>query len=122
VSVALDGSSGAGQVLAEGYDFYSTPRLSPDGRQLAWICWRHPNMPWDGTELWLADVAADGSLANARRVAGGDTESIYQPGWSPRGELLFVSDRDDRWRLYSERRGEPSGSPALGEIDEVRPR
>jgi dipeptidyl aminopeptidase/acylaminoacyl peptidase len=100
VAVAVDGSSGAGRVLAEGYDFYSTPRLSPDGAQLAWICWRHPNMPWDGTELWLADVASDG-LANARRVAGGDTESIYQPGWSPRGELLFVSDRDDRWRLYS---------------------
>jgi dipeptidyl aminopeptidase/acylaminoacyl peptidase len=111
VSVALDGSSGPGHVLAEGYDFYSTPRLSPDGRQLAWICWRHPNMPWDGTELWLADVAGDGSLANARCVAGGDTESIYQPGWSPRGELLFASDRDDRWRLYV--RG--AGSSAFAE-------
>ena len=101
VSVAIDGSSGAGRVLAEGFDFYSTPRLSPDGARLAWICWRHPNMPWDGSELWLADVAADGSLASSRRVAGGDDESIYQPGWSPEGELLFVSDRDDRWRLYS---------------------
>jgi dipeptidyl aminopeptidase/acylaminoacyl peptidase len=100
VGVPLDGSGGAGRVLAEGYDFYSTPRLSPDGAQLAWICWRHPNMPWDGSELWLADVAADGALANARRVAGGDTESVYQPGWSPDGELCFVSDRDDRWRLY----------------------
>jgi dipeptidyl aminopeptidase/acylaminoacyl peptidase len=100
VSVAIDGSS-AGRVLAEGFDFYSTPRLSPDGARLAWICWRHPNMPWDGSELWLADVAADGSLTNARRVAGSDTESIYQPGWSPEGELLFVSDRDDRWRLHS---------------------
>jgi dipeptidyl aminopeptidase/acylaminoacyl peptidase len=101
VAVAADGSSGAGGVLAEGYDFYSTPRLSPDGAQLAWICWRHPNMPWDGTELWVADVAANGSLANARRVAGSDTESIYQPGWSPGGELLYVSDREDRWRLYA---------------------
>ncbi|HEV8397579.1 MAG TPA: prolyl oligopeptidase family serine peptidase [Vicinamibacterales bacterium] len=100
VAVSIDGSSGAGRVLADGYDFYSTPRLSPDGLRLAWICWRHPNMPWDGTELWLADVAADGSLANTRRIAGGDDESIYQPGWSPNGELLFVSDRNDRWRLY----------------------
>jgi dipeptidyl aminopeptidase/acylaminoacyl peptidase len=100
VAVAMDGSSGAGRVLAEGFDFFSTPRLSPDGAQLAWICWRHPNMPWDGTELWLADVAADGSLVNARRMAGGDTESIYQPGWSPSGELLYVSDRNGRWRLY----------------------
>src|SRR4029079_15477672 len=53
VAVAMDGSSGAGRVLVEGYDFYSTPRLSPDGSQLAWICWRHPNMPWDGTEVAL---------------------------------------------------------------------
>jgi hypothetical protein len=101
VAVAVDGSSGAGRVLAEGYDFYASPRLSPDGAQLAWICWRHPNMPWDGTELWLADVTADGSLANPRCVAGGDTESIYQPGWSPGGDLLYVSDRNGRWRLYA---------------------
>ena len=100
VAVPLDGSGGAGQVLAEGYDFYATPRLSPDGAKLAWICWRHPQMPWDGTELWVADVDAEGALANARRVAGSETESIYQPGWSPGGELWFVSDRDDRWRLY----------------------
>jgi dipeptidyl aminopeptidase/acylaminoacyl peptidase len=112
VSVAIDGSSGAGRVLAEGFDFYSTPRLSPDGTQLAWICWRHPNMPWDGTELWAADVAADGSLWNARRVAGGDDESIYQPGWSPRGELLFVSDRDGRWRLYVVRGRASSDAPS----------
>ncbi len=100
VAVPLDGSGGAGQVLAEGYDFYATPRLSPDGAALAWICWRHPQMPWDGTELWVADVDAEGALTNARRVAGSETESIYQPGWSPGGELWFVSDRDDRWRLY----------------------
>jgi dipeptidyl aminopeptidase/acylaminoacyl peptidase len=103
VAVAMDGSSGAGRVLAEGFDFYSTPRLNPEGTQLAWIGWRHPNMPWDGTELWLADVAANGLLANARRIAGGDTESIYQPGWSPSGELLYVSDRNGRWRLYAVR-------------------
>jgi dipeptidyl aminopeptidase/acylaminoacyl peptidase len=121
VAVAMDGSSGAGRVLADGYDFYSTPRLSPDGAQLAWICWRHPNMPWDGTELWLADVADDGSLANARRVAGGDTESIYQPGWSPGGELLFVSDRNDRWRLYRTGSRRSSDRPHADDIVAVEP-
>jgi dipeptidyl aminopeptidase/acylaminoacyl peptidase len=110
VAIALDGSSGAGLVLAGGYDFYSTPRLSPDGSQLAWICWRHPNMPWDGTELWLADVDASGALSAPRRVAGSDHESIYQPGWSPGGELCFVSDRNDLWRLYVVR-GRGSSDP-----------
>jgi dipeptidyl aminopeptidase/acylaminoacyl peptidase len=91
---------GAVPVLAEGYDFYSTPRVSPDGRWLSWICWSHPRMPWDGTELWLAAIAPDGTLVGARRVAGGDRESIYQPGWSPDGALYFASDRDNWWRLY----------------------
>jgi dipeptidyl aminopeptidase/acylaminoacyl peptidase len=100
VSISLDGPPGAGQIIASGEDFYSTPRLSPDGSQLAWISWRHPRMPWDGTELWVADVTADGSLANRRLVAGGETESIYQSGWSPDGQLYFVSDRDGWWRIY----------------------
>ena len=98
VGVPLDG--GAGEVLAEGYDFYSTPRLSPDGSRLAWISWRHPQMPWDGTELWVADVAGDGTLTNHVHVAGGDSESIYQPGWSPDGVLHFVGDRSGWWSLY----------------------
>jgi dipeptidyl aminopeptidase/acylaminoacyl peptidase len=88
------------RVLASGYDFYSSPRLSPDGSQLAWICWRHPNMPWDGTELWAADVDDTGALANGVRVTGGDRESIYQPGWSPDGALYFASDRTGYWQLY----------------------
>jgi dipeptidyl aminopeptidase/acylaminoacyl peptidase len=99
VSVPLDGIS-SGEVLVGGHDFYSTPRFSADGSQLSWLAWRHPNMPWDATELWLADVAASGSLSNARRVAGGDDESIYQPGWGPDGALYFVSDRTGWWTLY----------------------
>jgi dipeptidyl aminopeptidase/acylaminoacyl peptidase len=99
-SPGAGGASNVGDVLVSGDDFYSTPRLSPDGSQLAWISWRHPRMPWDGTELWVADLAADGSLTNRRLVAGGEAESIYQPGWSPAGELYFVSDRDGWWRLY----------------------
>jgi dipeptidyl aminopeptidase/acylaminoacyl peptidase len=95
---ARDGDSGV--VLAAGYDFYSTPRLSPDGSTLAWLCWRHPNMPWDGTELWVADVDASGALSNERRIAGGESESIYQPGWSPDGRLYFASDRRGYWQIF----------------------
>jgi dipeptidyl aminopeptidase/acylaminoacyl peptidase len=105
VSVPLDGDAHAGDVIASGYDFYSTPRLSPDGLQLAWLAWRHPQMPWDGTELWLADIADTGKLVNQRRVAGGATESIYQPGWTPDGELYFVSDRDGWWKIYRSEAG-----------------
>jgi len=87
-------------VLASGADFYSTPRLSPDGSRLAWLSWRHPLMPWDGTELWVAAVDEAGALGNPVRVAGGAAESIYQPGWSPDGALYFASDRGGWWQLY----------------------
>lgn len=55
-------------VLAGGRDFFAAPRLSADGSRLAWVCWDHPSMPWDDTELWVADVAADGKLENQRKV------------------------------------------------------
>ncbi len=99
VNVDLDGR-GEVRRLISGNDFYAAPRLSPDGRRLAWLTWNHPDMPWDGTELWLADVAPDGSLANARRVAGGRDESVFQPVFSPDGTLYFVSDRSNWWNLY----------------------
>lgn len=86
--------------LHRGRDFYGAPRLSPDGSRLAWICWDHPNMPWEGTELWVADLGGDSRLGNARRVAGGPAESIFQPEWSPDGDLHFVSDRTGWWNLY----------------------
>ena len=92
-------------VLASGHDFYSTPRLSPDGTQLAWLAWRHPHMPWDETELWLAQLDGDGRPSGARRVAGGAGESIFQPEWSPDGTLHFVSDRTGWWNLYRWRGG-----------------
>lgn len=87
-------------VLVEGHDFYSSPRISPDGTRLCWLSWDHPNMPWDGTELWVADLDAEGRLIDRRRVAGGPNESIFQPEWSPRGQLHFVSDRTGWWNHY----------------------
>ena len=101
---------GAETVLAGGADFYAFPRLSPDGRQLAWICWNHPRMPWQGTELWLADLDDSGAAVNARQVAGGPEESVTQPEWSPDGVLHFVSDRTGWWNLY---RLEAGGARAL---------
>ena len=88
------------RTLVEGNDFYAAPRLSPSGSQLCWLTWNHPNMPWDGTELWVAELADDGGLRDARKVAGGDNESIFQPAWSPDGVLYFVSDRNNWWNLY----------------------
>jgi dipeptidyl aminopeptidase/acylaminoacyl peptidase len=88
------------QVLASGNDFYSSPCLSPDGSRLAWLTWNHPNMPWDGTELWVGEFAPDGALRKTQRAAGWLVESIYQPQWSPDGRLYFVSDRENWWNLY----------------------
>ncbi len=104
VGVDLEGDTG-GQVLTSGYDFYASPAPSPDGRRLAWLSWNHPNMPWDGTELWLADVDDAGAFQNIQQVAGGPEESIFQPCWSPDGVLHFVSDRDGWWNLYRWRDG-----------------
>ena len=98
--VAIDLASGAERVLVSGNDFYSSPRVSPDGRSLAWLAWNHPNMPWDGTELWVADLDGNGAPTEAERVSGGPDESVFQPEWSPDGTLHFVSDRTGWWNLY----------------------
>ncbi len=105
VSVKLDGTD-AIQNLVAGNDFYSTPRLSPDGSRLAYLTWNHPNMPWDGCELWMAELDADGSISSSKRIAGGPAESIFQPEWSPAGELYFVSDRTNWWNIYRWRNNE----------------
>ncbi len=98
-AVPLDGS-GVETVLAQGSDFFAAPRLSPNGQQLAWLTWEHPRMPWQGSELWLAEVAVDGTLGTPRKIAGGVSESICQPEWSPDGVLHFVSDRSGWWNIY----------------------
>jgi dipeptidyl aminopeptidase/acylaminoacyl peptidase len=96
VALALDGSAEPA-VLVSGRDFYSFPRVSPDGSQLAWTCWDHPNMPWDGTELFVAPLS---DPADATLVAGGPEESVFQPEWDREGRLHFVSDREGWWNLY----------------------
>lgn len=107
VSVPLAG--GMPKVLVSGNDFYSSPRLSPDGTELVWITWNHPQMPWDGTELWLAKVTEEGGLSRPRRLVGNEKESVCQPRWSPSGTLHFISDATGWWNLYrwEGERGEP---------------
>ena len=100
--VAVQVESGEQTVLASGHDFYSFPRLSPDGTRLAYTAWDHPNMPWDEAELWVASFdGSDGSSSGAVRVTGGSGESVFQPEWSPNGTLHFVSDRTGWWNLYA---------------------
>ncbi|CAF1052796.1 unnamed protein product [Adineta ricciae] len=89
--------------LASGYDFYSSPRISPDGRYLVWICWNHPNMPWDQTELWIGEFSNEdnSSLINKKKLFGQIDESILQPEWSPDGKFIyFVSDKNNWWNIY----------------------
>jgi dipeptidyl aminopeptidase/acylaminoacyl peptidase len=92
-------------ILIEGADFLSSPRLSPLGDRLAWIAWDHPNMPWDGTRLHVADVSREGTLRSARPVAGENPEAIVQPNWAADGALYFCSDRSGWWNLYALRAG-----------------
>jgi len=98
--VAISVANGEAKVLVSGSDFYSSPRISPEGSRLAWLTWKHPNMPWDGCELWVGEFAADGRLTNQQRVAGAIDESIFQPEWSPVGTLYFVSDQSGWWNIY----------------------
>lgn len=118
--VSINLANGADiQILIQGEDFYASPRLSPDGSKLCWISWNHPNMPWDGTQLWIAAINADGDLGEKQLVAGGLEESIFQPEWSPDGVLYFVSDKSNWWNIYrtplnpSLLRGEKDREPPL---------
>jgi dipeptidyl aminopeptidase/acylaminoacyl peptidase len=114
--VAVSLADGTITELATGHDFYSDPVLSPDGSRLAFLTWDFPRMPWDGTDLWVAEVAPDGTLGEPVHVAGGETESVCQPKWSPDGSLVYASDRSDWWNLYRWRVG-ASGSSAIAPMD-----
>ena len=107
VAVDANGQSPE-RILVAGNDFYSSPRLSPDGSRLAWLTWNHPNMPWDGTELWVAELAPNGDLRSRLLIAGGVDESICQPEWSPDGQLFFISDLSGWWNFYRHHNGQVS--------------
>ncbi|KAL5009062.1 hypothetical protein ScPMuIL_014643 [Solemya velum] len=103
--VAVDVASGDQNVLSSGADFYSSPRVSPDGKKIAWVQWYHPNMPWDITELWVADLEDSGAAikeGTAKMIAGGGDEliSVMHPSWTPDNELLYISDKTEWWNLY----------------------
>lgn len=115
VALSWDGS-GEPRVLTTGHDFYSSPRLSPDGKQLAWVSWDHPDMPWDATQLWVADLGPDQTLGRLRLVAGGENESVQQPLWHTDGSLWFVNDPDGWWNLY---RLTPGGDVEAMTTDQV---
>ncbi|WP_369274391.1 LpqB family beta-propeller domain-containing protein [Streptomyces sp. R11] len=109
-AVPLDGSAADSreavrELTDDRHRFITGARISPDGRRAAWLAWDHPRMPWDGTELLVADIGADGTLAAPRTVAGGPDEAIAQADWSADGRLLYASDRSGWWNLY--RDGEP---------------
>lgn len=93
------------RVLACGCDFYAAPRLSPNGTQLAWLSWNHPNLPWDGTNLQIAKIGND-YLSAPTLIAGGAHEVIFQPQWSSEDTLYFVSDRTGWGNLYRWSRGQ----------------
>jgi dipeptidyl aminopeptidase/acylaminoacyl peptidase len=118
---AVDLSSGDETVLVQGADFYSSPRLSPDGARLCWLQWNHPNMPWDGCELMVGDVDTGGAVTNVQQVAGGADESVGQPEWSPDGTLHFVSDRSGWWNLYRWDGAAAVSSVALRAAEFARP-
>ncbi|MEE1926933.1 prolyl oligopeptidase family serine peptidase [Streptomyces sp. TRM 70351] len=110
-AVPLDGSAAGDrdavrELVGACHDFVTGPRLSPDRRHAAWLAWDHPRMPWDGTELRLAEISDDGRLESARTVLGGPEESVAQTDWAPDGALLAASDRSGWWNLY---RVDPEG-------------
>ncbi len=99
VAIPSDGNSEP-HVLSSGRDFYSSPKISPDGKSMAWLCWDHPQMPWNGTEIWVGKICVNFELQAPKRVSGGPSTSIFQPEWDPAGTLHFISDDSGWWDLY----------------------
>ena len=98
--VSIDISNGEISCLQQGNDFYASPKLNSTATQLCWQTWNHPNMPWDGNQLWLADINAEGQLTNSKHIAGDTDISVFQPQWSPDNILYYISDDTGWWHLY----------------------
>jgi dipeptidyl aminopeptidase/acylaminoacyl peptidase len=100
VAININDATPEIQILHKGSAFYSAPSIHPDGTKIAWITWDPPQMPWDGSDLWVATIQSDGTLSDAQHFAGGPEESILQPQWSPHGVLHWISDRSGYWNIY----------------------
>ncbi|KAH9495028.1 Dipeptidyl aminopeptidase BIII, partial [Bulinus truncatus] len=108
VIVAIDPETKEQSVLASGADFYSSPRVSPDGKKIAWVQWSHPNMPWDSTAIWIGDLSESGKEiipGTEQQVVGGKDAtgqdlSVTQPTWTPNNKLLYIGDQTNWWNLY----------------------
>jgi len=109
IDLSINSKDGSNQqILASGQDFYSSPALSPDGNHLAWLTWQHPDLPWYNTQLWIAQIDEAGNLQQAKVIAGGKDESVFQPAWGAEGSLYFVSDRSNWWNIYCWQEGQVS--------------
>lgn len=108
--VHINASTGEITVLHHGHDFYASPRISPDGAQIVFLAWDHPNMPWDGTQLYLGSLRSSGEIENITIVAGGTDESIVQPIWLNNDRFAYVSDESGYWNIFVH---EPGGSYAI---------
>ncbi|RAX49371.1 S9 family peptidase [Arthrobacter sp. AQ5-05] len=102
-AIPLDGSAaadpGALKEVTGSSRFVAAPRLNPSGSRISWISWEHPQMPWDGTELHVADLG-DLAAVNDTVLAGSTTESVLQPEWLDEDRLVFISDRSGWWNPY----------------------
>jgi dipeptidyl aminopeptidase/acylaminoacyl peptidase len=98
--VAFDLARARRLVVVDGFDFVSSPRFAPGGSRAACLAWRHPSLPWLGTELLVVPWGADGPRGAPQRVAGGANESLFQPEFAPDGALVVVSDRSGWWNLH----------------------
>lgn len=104
VAIPLDGTAvddpDAAEVLVTGSDFFAAPRPSPDGAHLAWVCWDHPRMPWDGAELKVAELRQGSGTGPPRTLLGGPQESVLAPSWKDNRNVYVISDRSGWWNLY----------------------
>ncbi len=101
VSIGLEGDRfGHVEVLVRGRDFYACPRVRQDGTMICWVAWDLPDMPWEQASLHVGGLGDDGLAGAPERIAGGDGVSVFQPEWSRKGDLLFISDASGWGNLY----------------------